>query len=51
MADFEGENDTDAREIIQRDAFEVMKTVLAEIDNAAAPTTQAAAGVEGKELR
>jgi hypothetical protein len=51
VADFEGENDTDAREILQRDTFEVMKTVLAEIDNAAAPTTQAAAGVEGKEVR
>lgn len=51
VADFEKENDTDAREILQRDAFEVMKTVLAEIDNAAVPTTQAAAGFEGKELR
>jgi hypothetical protein len=35
VADFMGEEDREAREIIQRDAYEVMQAVIAEFDRAA----------------
>jgi hypothetical protein len=35
VADFMGEEDREAREIIQRDAYEVMQAVTAEFDRAA----------------
>ncbi len=50
LADFEGEDDSEAREILQRDAFEVIKIVLEEFDKPAEQTASAAA-IESGEVR
>jgi hypothetical protein len=48
VAEFEGEDDPEAREILQRDVYEVVALVLTEFDKAEATQNAGAQGQAGE---